>query len=169
MDIFTLCFAYPSCHVRILDGEYKPVFHPSTNTFASDIDDNLSGTGEGDDGISTYQRYTDTQLQHIYPSNTSQDEEFDVVHAKCLAISSATGCLVSAVQQEPHTISGSGNGKNGLQRNEGLGEKDNVMGNGSSDGKPRGWEFQLSGGYAQVVDARRRILGEFRPEVSFGS
>ncbi|KAJ9106683.1 hypothetical protein QFC20_004014 [Naganishia adeliensis] len=166
MDIFTLCFAYPSCHVRIMDGEYKPVFHPSTNTFSShsndDVDGNGSGSGDADDGITSYQRYADSQLQHIYPSDASQDEEFDAVHAKCLAISSATGCLVSAVQQDADV---SGNGKNGLGRNERSGGREDVKGDAKGNGKPRGWEFQLSGGYAQVMDARRRILAGFRPDV----
>lgn len=150
-----------------MDGEYKPVFHPSTNTFASDSNDDVnsngSGSGDADDGITSYQRYADSQLQHIYPSDASQDEEFEAVHAKCLAISSATGCLVSAVQQD---VDVSGNGKNGLGRNERSGGRDDVEGDAKGNGKPWGWEFQLSGGYAQVMDARRRIPAEFRPDVS---
>ena len=165
MDVFTLCFAYPSCHVRVLDGGYKPVFHPSTSN--ADVDGDLSGAGNGigngneDDGITTYERHADAQFQRLYPSDASLDEEFDNVHQKCLAISAATGCLVSAVRRDSDSGDDTRDGSARIDAGKGDG-----MRNGEGDGKPRGWEFQLSGGYAQVMDARRRIMAEFRPDVS---
>lgn len=167
MDIYTLCFAYPSAHIPIANG-YKPAFHPSTTLASEEAQNAANSTGQEDDGITNFQAYQDSQFQHLYPEDPSNDEVFDVVHAKCLAISSATGCLVSAIQQEPSSESG----KNGMARNEGNAEGHggpaDRAGNSSDDGKPRGWEFQLSGGYAQVMDARRRIMADFKPDVSFG-
>jgi hypothetical protein len=111
-----------------------------------------------DDGITTYQQYADSQFRYLIPNddaNSQNDAEFDDVHAKCIAISEATGCLVSAVRPQ----SGKGDGKNGA------GGSGNGNGNdGDEKAVRRGWQFQLSGG--NVMDARRRVMDQFRPDVS---
>jgi hypothetical protein len=165
MDVVTLCFEYPGGFVETTKSSsttttsssrnIKPVFH-STSTSTSSNNTSTNGQGRGDDdGITTYQQYADSQFEYLIPAddaNSQDDSEFDEVHAKCIAISEATGCLVSAVRPE----SGKGDGKNG-----GGAETD---ANGSGKAVRCGWQFQLSGG--DVMDARRRIMDQFRPDVS---
>ncbi|KAJ9093513.1 hypothetical protein QFC21_006346 [Naganishia friedmannii] len=174
MDIYTLCFTFPSLHLP--DG--TPVFHPLDDLLA--LHGSASRHGEGEEVVpfSVSQQH----LEYIYPSSITSShpndngnggqpaseasqEEFEEVHQKCLAISSKTGCLVSAVilppsstsitsSTHPATYGQSGKGPH-QQRKQDKQEK--------KEQDAHGWEFQLSGGYEQVMIARRMVMSEFKP------
>lgn len=177
MDIYTLCFTYPSIHLP--DG--TPLFHPSDDILTTLINkpsfsngqtpQNSSG-GRVDEDVVPFSTYDQT-IQYTYPASTtatsptppdaaaaaeaSHDDEFEAVHHKCLAISSKTGCLVSAVILPPSPSSSSSSTSTAHQNQD--------RHKGQRHGA-HGWEFQLSGGYEPVMSARRMVMGEFKPLVS---
>jgi hypothetical protein len=179
MDIYTLCFTFPSIHLP--DG--TSLFHPSddtltTHTYKPSFSNNQtpqnSSGGRVDEDVVPFSTHDQT-IQYTYPASTaatsptppdaaaaaeaSHDDEFEAVHHKCLAISSKTGCLVSAVILPPSPPpSSSSSSTSTAQQNQ---DRQKGQRHGA-----HGWEFQLSGGYEQVMSARRMVMGEFKPLVS---